>query len=77
MWKTLQPGDIVTVGDTVRYQPNEYGRISQDLVYQVVKGEQHYFEIRQEPAIEDSRRKAIRYIDVGYAIRLEKWCENA
>ncbi|TDW96245.1 hypothetical protein [Dinghuibacter silviterrae] len=76
MWKTLQPGDNIAVGDTVRYQTSDYSRVPRDEVYQVVKRDQHYFEIRLQPAAEDSRRKAIRYIDVGYTLRLEKWCDG-
>jgi uncharacterized protein YerC len=77
MWKTIQPGESVFVGDTIRHQSIGQHQAPREEVYEVVKQEQHYFEIVQQtgiaPTPEDPRRKVIRYIDIGYHVHLEKW----
>ena len=79
MWKNLKAGETVAAGDTLRYLTNSYGQSSAQEVYEVVKVEQHYFEIRlqsEDDAIADSaRRKAIRYLDIGYNVQLQRWVE--
>jgi len=75
MWKTILPGEKVTQGDSIRYQPSSSNLSYRDKVYQVVKTEQHYFEIVIKPDIEDTGedadRKIIKYMDIGYHLGLE------
>jgi hypothetical protein len=75
MWKTILPGEKVTQGDSIRYQPSSSNLSYRDKVYQVVKTEQHYFEIVIKPDNEDSGedpdRKIIKYMDIGYHLGLE------
>jgi hypothetical protein len=78
MWKSLNPGDKVLKRDIIRYRPGTPYLISpqEDMVYEVVMAEQHYFEIvpSSDQAGEDEpARKIIRYMDVGYHVHLEIW----
>jgi predicted DNA-binding protein (MmcQ/YjbR family) len=77
MWKTINPGDHVTLGDTVRYQPSSYHSSFREKIYQVVKTEQHYFEISVKPDKEEiAERRIIKYIDIGYHLGVEVWLES-
>jgi len=49
MWKTINPGEKVSLGAIVRYQPSTYNSSYKEQIYQVVKTEQHYFEIIARP----------------------------
>jgi hypothetical protein len=76
MWKPLNSGDEVLPGDTIRYLPGGPDLSSlKDNIYEVVKIDQHYFEIvaRVEKSQDDPHRKVIKYMDIGYNISLEKW----
>jgi hypothetical protein len=77
MWKSLLPGDRVLTGDVIRYQPGTPALISvRDCIYDVVKTEQHYFEVlprSDEACSDDPVRKIIKHMDVGYHIYLEIW----
>lgn len=77
MWKTLNPGERVLTGDTIRYQPDlSRFTASPDLLYSVVKTDQHYFEVALrtgEDKVDKRDRKIIKYMDVGYYIKLEIW----
>ena len=77
MWKSLNPGDKVLIRDIIRYRPGTPKLISpQNKIYEVVKSEQHYFEIvpsADQAGEGEPARKIIRYIDVGYNLHLEIW----
>jgi hypothetical protein len=77
MWKSLLPGDKVLRGDVIRYQPGTPRLISaRDCIYDVVKTDQHYFEMfprSDEACNDDPARKIIKLMDVGYHIHLEIW----
>ena len=79
MWKALLPGEKVTPGDTIRYLPSSSNLSYKDKVYQVIKTEQHYFEVvvkTDEAGTEDLfDRKIIKYIDIGYHMGLEVWSQ--
>jgi hypothetical protein len=79
MWKNLKAGEMVSAGDIIRYVTNSYTQRSPQDDYEVVKVEQHYFEIRlknaDEAVPESTRRKAIRYLDIGYNVQLQRWSE--
>jgi hypothetical protein len=77
MWKTLNPGERVTTGDTIRYRLGASRfTASPDVLYVVVKTDQHYFEVAvrtDEGKVDKTDRKIIKYMDVGYHIKLEVW----
>ena len=81
MWKAILPGETVAQGDTIRYQPSSSHLSYKEKVYQVIKTEQHYFEIIVKPDHEDSDvytgRNIVKYIDIGYHLGLEVWSEPA
>ena len=81
MWKSLNPGEKVHAGDTVRYRSSSLFLASYlNKIYDVVKTDSHYFEIKiraDRPDINDPDRKVIKYMDVGYHISLEIWSGNA
>ena len=53
MWKTLNPGERVTMGDGIRYRLGSSGFIaSPDVLYVVVKTDQHYFEVAVRTDVE-------------------------
>jgi hypothetical protein len=80
MWKSLNPGEKVHTGDTVRYRSGSLFLISYlNKIYDVVKTDSHYFEIkiRDDKANGDEPdRKVIKYMDVGHHISLEIWSGN-
>jgi len=77
MWQSLNSGDKVLPGDTIRYRTGSPDLTSsRDKIYEVVKTDFHYFEIvtRQDNAgSNEPERKFIKYMDVGYHISLERW----
>jgi hypothetical protein len=78
MWKALNHGETVSVGDKIRYRSKSNQPLEGE-VYAVVKTDQHYFEIvktaDQFDLSEEPPRKLVRLIDVGYNILLERWSE--
>ncbi|OQP57718.1 hypothetical protein A3860_08795 [Niastella vici] len=81
MWKIIQPGDKLALGDTVKLLPSSiYSSTKKEKLYQVVKTEQHYFEIMLKPddgdTGENAQRRIIRYLDIGYHIAVEVWEET-
>ena len=77
MWKSLNPGEKVLQGDTIRYFPGSpLLTSSQDKIYDVIKTDLHYFEIVarvDKDGSDDQYRKVVKYMDVGYHISLEIW----
>lgn len=81
MWKIIQTGDKVALGDTVKLLPSStHHSTYKEKHYQVVKTEQHYFEIILKTENgdfgENPQRRIIRYIDIGYHIAVEVWEEE-
>jgi hypothetical protein len=76
MWKILKPGDKVSVGDNLRYRSNSNTQQPEAEVYEVVRTDQHYFEIvrqtEKDKVSEPPDRKAVRYTDIGYNVLLER-----
>jgi hypothetical protein len=77
MWKSFNTGDKVLEGATIRYRLGPSHPFSSvEKIFDVIKAEQHYFEIvarsGQESGDEEDRR-IIKYMDVGYHINLEIW----
>lgn len=81
MWKVIQPGEKVSLGDTVRFLPSSNSSPYKEKVYQVFKTEQHYFEIvlklENENFIENPVRRIVRYMDIGYHVGMEVWTESS
>jgi hypothetical protein len=80
MWKSLNPGDKVRTGDSIRYLSGS-ARLTpfQDMIFDVVKTDLHYFEVVVREAIKGSgepERKFVKYTDIGYHIRLEIWMDK-
>ena len=77
MWKSLNHGDKVLAGDTIRYRSGSaLLTSSQDKIYDVVKTDMHYFEIvpkADKGSRDEPDRKIVKYMDVGYHISLEIW----
>jgi hypothetical protein len=79
MWKALNHGENVSVGDSIRYRSKSNQPRDGD-VYLVVKTDQHYFEIVKKSdnceVPEPPPRKVVRYIDIGYNVLIERWSES-
>lgn len=77
MWKTLNYGENVCIGDKIRYNNNAL--IDHQKVYQVAQTEQYYFVIVPENANSVSEKqptkKVVRHFDVGYYVNLELWTD--
>jgi hypothetical protein len=78
MWKRLNSGDNVCVGDKVRFiraVPGDW----QDA-YTVIKTEQHYFQVvpGTEKSFDDSsfRAKIVKYFEIGHNMMLEIWQDH-
>ena len=77
MWKSFNTGDKVLEGDTIRYRLGSTHPLSSlDKIFDVIKTEQHYFEIvvrNGQICYDEEDRRIIKYMDVGYHINLEIW----
>lgn len=77
MWKSLESGERVQMGDIVRYRPDmSHFAAFRDRVFAVIKIDQHYFEVAVKPVegkTEERDRTIVKYMDVGYHIALEIW----
>jgi hypothetical protein len=77
MWKTLKPGEKVLPGNVIRYRSDPRHLTSvQDRVYDVVKTDQHYFEIAlrcDKECGNEPEKEILKYMDIGYHINLEIW----
>jgi hypothetical protein len=77
MWKSIKPGDPVHVGNMIRYHTNGQKEFPREEIYTITKVDQHYFEMVEQNADgnvkETSTARAIRFIDIGYNIHLEKY----
>ena len=76
MWKLLNHGEMVSVGETLRFRSNSNSLLPEDQTYLVVRTDQHYFEIiekQERRNIDESpHRKVVRYLDIGYNVVLER-----
>ncbi len=81
MWKSLNPGESVSLGDIIRHiSPHAISAFGERL-YKVVRAELHYFEISPKPDHPEpdhltSDRRIIKYTDIGYHLGLEVWLEQ-
>ena len=81
MWKSLNPGESVTMGDVIRHISSQAMAAFGEITYEVVCSELHYFVIAPKQASSDSKpgepeRRIIRYSDIGYHLGLEVWWEQ-
>lgn len=76
MWKIIDQGEHVVLGDIVRFLPST----NSSKIYQVFKTEQHYFEIvvklENDNIMENPVRRIVRYMDIGYHVGIEVWTES-
>jgi hypothetical protein len=78
MWKALNPGDSVSLGDLIRHITPMAITAFGEKAYEVVRTELHYFEImmRSAKSEQETERKIIRYSDIGYHLGLEVWLDQ-
>lgn len=77
MWKHLNSGDNVSVGDKIRFIETPAKTAD---AYTVVKAEQHYFQVMPELEKEAAERsflmRIVRYFEIGYYLKLEIWIDS-
>jgi len=79
MWKSLNPGESVSLGDIIRHISSHAVSAFGEKAYEVVRSELHYFEIAPKPETErekEPERRIIKYIDIGYHLGLEVWFDQ-
>lgn len=78
MWKTLNYGQSVCIGDRVRYTNKALA--DNQKVYKVEKTDQYYFVISPEGAetayYKQPAKKIVRHFDIEYYIALELWTDT-
>lgn len=76
MWKHLNTGENVSVGDKIRLIGNPVNSAHE---YTVVKAEQHYFQISPVSESELQQQnflvKIVRYFEIGYYMKVEIWID--
>ncbi|WP_207512859.1 hypothetical protein [Longitalea luteola] len=77
MWKSLAYSQRVCQGDKIRFN-NAPREVGPQTLFQVVKADEHYFEvcpISQEcdTLLDLVTKKIVRYFDLGYYVQAEIW----
>jgi len=80
MWKSLSFTQRVFQGDKIRFN-NSPREVSADTLFQVVKADEHYFEVlpisTECDTLQDFlTKKIVRYFDLGYYVQVEIWSEG-
>jgi hypothetical protein len=80
MWKSLAHPQRVFQGDKIRFN-NSPREINADTLFQVVKADEHYFEVLPispecDPIQDFLTKKIVRYFDIGYYVQVEIWNEE-
>lgn len=79
MWKSLSLTQKVYQGDKIRLHHATREGITPAYLFQVVKADEHYFEVlpiaADRETILDLTKKVVRYFDIGYYIQIEVWAE--
>jgi hypothetical protein len=80
MWKSLAFPQRVFQGDKIRFN-NAPRELNTENLFQVVRTDEHYFEVSPISAECDSlhdflSKKIVRYFDIGYYIQVEIWNEE-
>ena len=80
MWKSLANTQRVFQGDKIRFN-NSPRELSADTLFQVVKADEHYFEVLPISAECDTfehflSKKIVKYFDIGYYVQVEIWNEE-
>ena len=79
MWKSLQPGDRVSLGDIVRNSASHSQSALGESDYEVVKADLYHFEVVPKTERGNGRepeRKIIKYIEIGYHFLVEIWLDH-
>lgn len=76
MWKSLANTQRVFQGDKIRFN-NSPREFNTDTLFQVVRTDEHYFEVQpiapESDPIQNFAKKIVRYFDIGYYIQIEIW----
>lgn len=80
MWKSLAYTQRVFQGDKIRFNNAARGLSSGNL-FQVVKADEHYFEVcpitqEADTLLDLFTKKIVRYFDLGYHLQVEIWNEE-
>jgi hypothetical protein len=79
MWKSLANTQRVFQGDKIRFN-NSPREFSTDTTFQVVKTDEHYFEVQpitpESDPLQNLAKKIVRYFDIGYYVQIEIWNEE-
>jgi hypothetical protein len=79
MWKSLANTQRVFQGDKIRFN-NSPREFNTDTLFQVVKTDEHYFEVLpiapESDTLHNLAKKIVRYFDIGYYIQIEIWNEE-
>jgi hypothetical protein len=79
MWKSLANTQRVFQGDKIRFN-NSPREFNTDTLFQVVKTDEHYFEVLpiapESDVLHNLAKKIVRYFDIGYYIQIEIWNEE-
>jgi hypothetical protein len=80
MWKSLAYTQRVIQGDKIRFN-NAPRNLSPENLFQVVKADEHYFEVcpitqEADTLLDLFTKKIVRYFDIGYHLQIEVWNEE-
>ena len=79
MWKSLANTQRVFQGDKIRFN-NSPREFNTDTLFQVVKADEHYFEVLpiapESDPLQNLAKKIVKYFDIGYYIQIEIWNEE-
>ncbi|THU38107.1 hypothetical protein FAM09_15590 [Niastella caeni] len=79
MWKSLAFTQRVCRGDKIRFNQSHPAVNSLETLFEVVKADEHYFEIlpisQDCDAFQNLAKKIVRYFDIGYYLQIEIWEE--
>ena len=77
MWKSLAFTQRVYQGDKIRFNQNHPAVNNFENLFEVVKADEHYFEIlpitSDVEAFHNLAKKIVRYFDIGYYLQIEIW----
>lgn len=80
MWKSLALPQRVYQGDKIRFNNAQPAGNNIENLFEVVKADEHYFEVLPITAecgsLQNLAKKIVRYFDIGYYIQIEIWNEE-
>jgi hypothetical protein len=80
MWRSITSADKVAVGEIVRHLPTSHNLPLKGKIFRVIKIEQHYFIIEEQPeggaAQVHITRQIVKLMDIGYHVGLQVWTDE-